>query len=142
MAIILSAANAFAIIIRIDALTQMEILITSLNIELAICYSHSFVLIASSLALILWIYQHTETCYHLNDDSVCVRYGCDLFIMFLYDVCNCCASYIENRSFQERLIGTETEMELKQQTTRQNKLTITAGFSKPQTITKFSPNSP
>merc|ERR1719242_2422229 len=97
---------------------------------------------ASSLALILWIYQHNAACSRLDEDSVCVRYGCDLFIMFLYDVCNCCSTYIETRSFQERLIGNETEMELKQQTTRQNKLTITAGFSKPQTITKFSPNSP
>ena len=148
MVIVLTAANIFAIIIRIDILTNSRI--TPFNLELAFFYSRSFVLIASSLALILWIYQHKETCSRLNEDSVCVRYGCDICLMFLYDVCNCCASYVETRPFQEQLLGLETDMDgstnvlkvemksnlstdFKQETRR---LTNTA-VSRP-TITKFS----
>merc|ERR1712129_130233 len=63
----------------------------------------------TSMALLFWIYQHQESCYRLDVDSVCVRYGCDLFIMCLYDVCNCCASYVEGKQFEERLLKPETK---------------------------------
>merc|ERR1740123_555110 len=94
------------------------------------------------MALLFWIYQHQESCYRLDVDSVCVRYGCDLFIMCLYDVCNCCASYVEGKQLEERLLAPETKDgtdAMKDETSQiQMMSNMSTGYKAPTGVHKFT----
>merc|ERR1712129_464827 len=96
---ILCAASIINIAIGLDFVFQSNI-----ASQLGYCCSHSFIFIASSVALVSWVYQHKKTCCQLNMDSVCLKYGCDVYVLLLYDICNCCKSYVEAKPERGGLI--------------------------------------
>merc|ERR1712228_267953 len=153
MGIFLFAASIANIVISLELIFGAQNV--SFNHQIAVCVCRSSILITYSLALLVWIYQHKETWCQLESDSVCVRYGCDLFIMFFYDVCNCCSKYVEDRPARGRLLkihnavainakpNTDTSVMAKSETqfTTVQSRKVDDTHNKLLTITKFSRQS-